>query len=371
MMSAVPSSLLAGRKVVGPASARLTIDGREYLNFYGSGYLALSNVPEIRAAAAGVLESGAPFARHIPGGLGAVDETFAEVERAGARACGTPASVYFTSGYLIGAVGLQAIDSLFDVLLLDETAHYNLKEAATLSTLPMFTFAHCDADSLRQALQRHVRSAQRPLVITDGVYATTGRVPPLAAYAESLATYDGRLFIDEAHAFGVIGDQGRGAAEFCGVEHLIAVTGTTLSKAYCAQGALVGCSREAAVRVQMQAPVRGACAGSPISAAVATASLTYVEKHPEVRAQLRALTDYFRARLRGLGLEVLESPAPIVSFQWGQRADMQELQQRLFNRGIFIYHSTYLGASPEGVIRCAVFRDHTRADIDALVDALK
>jgi len=370
-MSAAAPSLLSGRTVSGPASARLTIDGRPFLNFYGSGYLALSNVPEIRAAAARALESGAPLARHIPGGMDAVDETFASVERAGALACGTPASVYFTSGYFIGAIGLKAIDERVDVLLLDETAHYNLKEAAALTQLPMFTFAHCDADSLRQALHKHVQRQQRPLVITDGVFATTGRVPPLAEYADAIASYDGRLFIDEAHAFGVVGKNGRGAAEYCGVEPVIAATGTTLSKAYCAQGALVGCSHAAAKRVQLQAPVRGACAGSPISAAAAAASLSYVAEHPEVRTHLLELADYLRGRLRGIGVDVLESPAPIVSFQWGQRADMEALTRRLFEKDIFIYHSTYLGASPEGMIRCAVFRDHTQADLDALVDALK
>jgi 7-keto-8-aminopelargonate synthetase-like enzyme len=363
------SSPLAGRTISGPVSARITIDGKEYVNFFGSGYLALSHLPEVRDAVLRTLQQGTPFARQLPAAAGGVDPIFDAIEQLGATACGTEASVYFSSGYFIGPVGLSSMDDRFDSLFLDETAHYNLKDAAKLSGLSTFEFAHCDADSLRNVLKQHVRANQRPLVVTDGVFATSGRVSPLDEYASVLGPYDGRMFVDESHAFGVVGENGRGAAEHCGVEHL-AATGTTLSKAYCAQGALVGCSKAGAERLRLQPPIRGACAGSPLSAVAATESLNYVAKRPQIRKDLRAMTDYLRARLRGLGLDVIESPASIVSFQWGKHADMQALQRRVFERGIHIYHSAYIGAGPEGMIRCAVFRDHSREDIDALIAAL-
>src|SRR3984957_8241723 len=139
---AVP--LLSGKQVGGPASARVRIDGREYVNFYGSCYLALSGVPEIRLAVQRTLDSGVPFARNFTPVLGGIDPVFQAVERAAATACGTEASVYFASGYMIGAVGLARLDQSCDVLLLDESAHYNLKDAAKLTGLPAFEFAHCD-----------------------------------------------------------------------------------------------------------------------------------------------------------------------------------------------------------------------------------
>lgn len=369
MIPASNQPLLAGRIVGGPASARVTIDGREYINFFGSAYLALSGVPQIRAAVEQALSQGASFAQHFAPILGGVDPIFDGTERAGAFACGKEASVYFASGYLIGTVGIASVDQPFDLLILDESAHYSLKDAAKLTGLPSFTFAHCDAGSLREVLTRHVRANQRPLVLTDGVFATTGRIPPLADYAAQLAPYDGRLFVDEAHGFGVVGDHGRGATEYCGVEY-IASTGATLSKAFCAQGAIVGCSAATAARLRTLPQLRGANAGSPLSAAAATASFAYVRAHPEFRGNLRTMTDYFRARLRSIGLEVIDSPAPIVAFHFGRRTDMLAVQHNLFNRGIYIYHSTYIGAGSEGVIRCAVFRDHSRDDIDALVSAL-
>ena len=367
---AVAPPLLAGRSVTSAAAARVTIDGQPYLNFFGNGYLALTEENEIREAARRALERGAPFARQFASALGTVDPIFDEIERLGAEACGTEASVYFASGYLIGAVGIASLAQSFQVLLLDESAHYSLQDAARATGLPHFLFMHGDPDSLKDRLRQHVRGKQRPLVLTDGVFATTGYIPPLADYATVLAPYDGRIFVDESHGFGVVGLRGRGAIEHCAVEN-IATGGATLSKAFCTQGAIVGCTHERAARLQTLPPIRGACAGSPLSAAAAAASLRFVARRPELRSNLRGMTSYFRIRLRELGLDVIESPAPIVSFRSGIQADMLALQRRLFDHGIFIYHSTYIGAGPEGMIRCAVFRDHTREDIDSLIAALR
>jgi len=347
----------------------MTVDGRQYINFFGAGYLALSGLPEIRSAVRRTLDQGLPFAQRLPAAHGAADPIFDTVERAGAVACGTAASVYFASGYLIGMVGLTAIEQSFDLCVLDENAHYCLRDAAKISGLPIYTFAHCDVESLTEVLKCQVRANQRPVLLTDGVFPTTGRIAPLAGYAAALAPYVGQMLIDESHGFGVVGEKGRGAAEYCGVEGVVTI-GATLSKAYCAHGAIVGCTASAALRLRTIPPIGAACSGSPLSAVAATISLAYVNEHPELRKSLHAMTGYLRVRLRGIGLDVIESPAPIVSFKWGNSTDMQALQRRAFDRGLYIHYSTYIGAGPEGMIRCAVFRDHSRADVDALVDAL-
>jgi 8-amino-7-oxononanoate synthase len=362
--------ILTGRLVTGPVSARMTIDGRPYLNFYGAGYLALSNVPEIRNAVRELLEHGAPFAQQLPASHGAIDPVFTATQQAGARALGTEASLYFASGYLIGSVGVACIEEPFDAIAIDESAHFNLQDAAKLTQRPILTFAHCDADALADVLRDRLRPGQRPLLLTDGAFATTGRIPPLAEYAVVLARLDGRMFIDESHAFGVVGETGRGAAEYCRVEH-IASRGATLSKAYCAQGAIVGCSPSSALRSQGAMPMGGANAGSPLSAAAATASLRYVAEHPELRRNLQATTEHLRARLREIGLDVIDSPAPIVSFAYSSRAQMLALQRRAFDRGLYLHYSSYIGAGPEGKIRCAVFADHTAEDIDRLIGVLR
>jgi 8-amino-7-oxononanoate synthase len=361
---------LAGRTVEGPISARMRIDGRPYLNFFGAGYLALAGVPEIRAAVRRALDEGVPIAQQLPAAHGANDPIFDELERAAAQACGSEASLYFASGYLIGGVGLAALEGTFDRIIIDESAHYSLRDAARASANPSAKFAHGNPSSLAETLKACLRANERPLVLTDGAFATTGRVAPLAEYAEILAPYNGRLLIDESHSFGVVGERGRGAAEYCGVEE-IATIGATFSKAYCAQGAIITCTKSDARRMRTVPPIGAACAGSPLTAAAALASLDYVSANPSLRRSLESVTGYLRKRLRHMGIDVIESPAPIVTFQLGKQADMLALQKRAFEREIYLHYSTYIGAGPEGVIRCAVFRDHTHEDVDVLVDVLR
>jgi 8-amino-7-oxononanoate synthase len=348
-MSNSTAQLLSDRILGGPAAARISIDGRELINFFGAGYLALTKVPEIRAAVSAALESGASFADHVPAGLGGIDPLFERVESLAATALGTEACVYFASGYLIGAVGMTALEEKFDLIVIDELAHYNLRDAARQTGLPTYTFVHSDSGSLAEILKRHVGAGQRPLVMTDGVF-TTGHIPPLFEYAAVVRSYDGSLFVDESHSFGVIGERGRGAAEYCGVDGLTPI-GATMSKAYCAHGAILGCTESQAARARIVPPVRGCCAGSPLSAAAAAACLQYIATRPEVRKELRATGEYLRARLRSLGLEITDTPAPVVAFRYGERADMQALARRMFERGIHIYHSTHLGTGSEGMIR--------------------
>lgn len=364
------SLLLKGRTLSGPISAHATIDGKSWLSFHGAGYLALADLPEVRDAVRRALDAGAPFARQLPASTGALDLAFDAVEREGAKALGTSASVYVASGYLIGAVAMAAFAQDDHVLFIDETAHHNLRDAAAIRRLPTYEFAHCDADALRDAIAKNLKPGQRPIVLTDGIFPTVGRMPPLSSYEEVLAPYDGRLVVDESHSFGVVGNNGRGAAELCGVEP-IAHVGATLSKAFCAQGALVACSTEDADRLRHMPPVRGACSGSPLSAVAAAAALKVVRDRPMMRQWLAEITTYLRTELRALGITCVDSPAPIVAFQYGDEREMVALQHHLFQRHIYIQHSTYIGAGAGGVLRCALFHNHQRGDVDRLISAIR
>ncbi|RYY27343.1 MAG: aminotransferase class I/II-fold pyridoxal phosphate-dependent enzyme [Sphingomonadales bacterium] len=360
---------VADKWVSNGASARWTIEGRPYLNFAGACYLALHREPALRQAAMDLIASGAPFAQQLPPNYGIRDAIFETVERTAAEYLGTDTAVFFATGYLIGQIGLCAYAGPGDHLYLDAGAHYNLVQATQLAGLPVTGFAHCDAQALQDAIAGTLRPGERPLIVTDGMFATTGDLAPLDAYARLVAPLDGRIFVDDAHAFGVLGDNGRGTAEHFGVED-VAHAGVTLSKAFCAQGAAMGCSREAAERANRLPPKRGANAGSTISAAVSTAALRYMSANPSRRTQLSDLARHARQQLRQLGLQVSNSPSPVLSFKLGSRSDMRRVQHRLFERGIYLPISDYLGAGPEGLFRCAIFADHSIEDIDRLASEL-
>jgi 8-amino-7-oxononanoate synthase len=368
----MPTSTIGRDRVLsGPASARVTLDGREYINFAGCAYLALGRLRELREAASSALEGGVGFSCQLPSAYGVADPTIRDLEVTAAAYCGTEDAVYFASGYLIGAAALTSLDTGESVLFLDESAHFSLWDAARLSTRRAVPFGHCDPDALSRAIRQNLPARMRPIVMTDGVFGTTGRVAPLEQYAGILAPYEGRLLIDEAHSFGVLGPHGRGAVDHHGVES-ISATAATLSKAFCAQGAIIGCSHEAADRLRCVPPLRVANSGSPISAAVAAAAIRYVQAHPERRERLSELATYLRNRLKGIGIEIeaAESPAPILAFRIADHATMESIQRRLMEQGIYVMLSNYIGAGASGILRCAVFADHCEADLDELVDAL-
>lgn len=367
MKTQVP--LLAGRKVRGPESARLWIDEQPYINFVGSSYLALQALDELRAAGRRGVELGHPWSQLRSGAHGGTDQVFDEVAAAGADFFGRETSVFLPTGYFCGLAAVAGLHSTFDAIFIDELGHYSLFDAARLSGCPTIAFAHADADALRDALRGQSPASQRPLVLTDGVFATTGRIPPLAEYARIAAEAGGQLFVDEAHAYGVVGGSGRGAAEHCGVADVMHAG--TLGKGFCAQGGLLPCTREFAARVRSLPPLRGAGAGSPVSALVAAAALRYARAHPQRREHLRAVSQRLKTGLRGLGLRIIDTPAPITAFSVGRNADMLALQASLFDDGLHVSVSSYIGSGPEGMIRCATFADHSEGDIDRLVEALR
>lgn len=351
------------------ASARWTIDGEPYLNFAGASYLALHQEPTLRQAALDLIARGEPFAQQLPPAYGIRDAIFETVETELAGFLGTESAVFFATGFLVGQVGLCAHATPADHIFLDGGAHYNLVQAARLAELPVTRFAHRDAQSLKSEVDSALTPGQRPLVLTDGMFATTGELAPLDLYAQVIAPFSGTMFVDDAHSFGVVGNNGRGTVEYFGLE-AIASSGVTLSKAFCAQGAAIGCSQAAAIRVNQLPPKRGANAGSTISAVVATAALRHVAAHPDRRARLSQLAAYARARFRSLGLEISDTPTPAFSFATGSRTDMRRVQAGLFEQQIYLPISDYIGAGPSGVFRCAIFADHSEADIDRVVSAL-
>lgn len=362
-------SLLAGRTVRGPESARIWIDEQPYINFVGCSYLALQACEELRSAGRRAVELGHPWSQMRSAAYGGADPVFDEPESEGASYFGHETSVFLPTGYFCGLAAVAGLQSEFDAIFIDELGHFSLFDAARLSGCPWSTFPHCDAGALQDAVRRCSTTNRRPLVLTDGVFATTGRIPPLAEYARIVADADGLLFVDESHGYAVVGRNGRGAAEHCGVTG--ALHAGTLGKGFCAQGGLLPCTREFAARVRSLPPVRGAGAGSPVSALVAAAAMRFTRAHPERRKHLHAISQRLKTGLRGLGLEIVDTPAPITAFRVGRKPDMLALQKSLFDDGLNIVVSNYIGAGPEGMIRCATFADHSESDIDHLVEALR
>lgn len=357
------------RRIESPTGARVVVDGRPILNFGGSSYLGLSYRPELAQAGIAALQSQGPTAQ-LPRHYGFALAANLDLESAAAEFFATESAMYFSTGYLFGLIALTGLASQYDVVFMDESAHYSLRDGAAAASKPVHMFAHLDADDLARAMARELRPGQRPLVATDGMFATFGSLPPLGDYARLLEPHGGWLVVDESHAFGVVGPTGRGAVERYGVARDRVVAGGSLGKAFCAFGGLAIGSRAVTDDLWKSPAARGAVSGMSSGAAMSAASLRYVREHPELLQRLRANVRQLKDGVRRLGLEANDTEAPVATFVCGTADEMKALQERLMDEGMFVIYSNYVGAGPSGAIRCAAFADHAPEDIERLLDAL-
>ncbi len=376
-----------------PPGAETIIDGRRYLYFAGTGYLGLQGHPEVIRAACEATQQYGLGSATSRAGFGDTPPTLA-VERHAARFFGGEESFYFVSGYVGNQILVAALGDEFDAVLVDEFSHYSVLDAARGSGRPVLAFRHRDPESLAASLQAGLKPHERPLVMSDGVFAALGRIAPVAEYRAVLGRYPGAiLLIDDAHAIGVLGDGGRGTYEHAGLlpgslaESPVnaAVSGQrsasdeprlwfcgTLSKAIGGFGGIIPGTRECIQWLKRSSHYFAGASPPPIPAAAATArAIELVAAQPEMRSRLHQNVRLLKAGLRRLGMEVEDTPVPIIPLVIGDATAMRRIQEELLRRGIAIaYMPSYSGLGSEGALRLALFATHTKAMIQQLLDEL-
>lgn len=366
-----------------PPGAETVIDGRRYLYFAGTGYLGLQGHPEVIRAACEAVQKygiGSATSRTLAGDTPPV----LNVERRAAEFFGTDDAFYYASGYMSPAVALSLLADQFDTVLIDELAHYCLKEAAAKLRCQVVAFQHCEVDLLEGLLQRESCQRHKVLVMTDGMFSALGRLAPVAEYWELLSNGPGSmLLVDDAHCYGALGQHGRGILEQAGLwghdvnarwpirqeERPTLWTCGTLSKALGGSGGILPGSLEVISGLKSHSPYGSAASApaTPAAAASATALRIAVEQ-PDLRDRLQQNVAHMRKGLRGLGLRIADSPAPVVALELDTAEHMRQIQETLADRGIWIaYVPAYSGVGAEGLLRVAVFATHTPEMIDRLL----
>jgi 8-amino-7-oxononanoate synthase len=370
-----------------PPGPDCVIDGRRYLYFGGTSYLGLHGHPQVIAAACEATQRYGIHPATSRSLFGNTPLTLA-VERLAAEFFGLEDAFYFVSGYVSTGVLLQAMVADFDVLFLDESAHYSMVEAAESVRLPLVRFPPRDVEALRRCLQQHVGPRQRPLVLSDGISSGLGHIAPLDRYSEILEVYDGAaVLVDDAHGMGTIGPQGRGTWEFFGLAarqvnaeytagdppRVRFCVGGTLSKALGGFGGIVAGSASFLRRVRTASHYYDGASAPPTPIAAASAcALQLLQQQPELLVCLRDNVRAVRHGLRQLGISVADSPAPIVAVEADSPGQTQRVHAELKRRGILVPHlAAYSGLGPCGALRIAVFATHTAEMIQRLLDTLR
>ena len=364
--------LRSPRELGSAAGTRVTIAGREILCLCSNDYLGLANDPAVRAAAVEAIERwgvGSGASRLISGTMG----PHVELENALADFEGVEAVAVTPAGWMANHAAITALAGPGDLILADKLNHASILAAATASGARLRTYHHCDTERLETLLQRHRQSHRRCLIITDSLFSMDGDLAPLRKIVRIKQRYDAQLLIDEAHATGVLGNGGRGAAELLGVEGQIDVTVGTLSKAIGAAGGFVA-GPEILIRM-IRNTARSyiyTTAPPPAICAAALASLKIIQTQPQRREKLLRLSADLRSSLQATGMDTRGSVSQIIPVVVGSAGQAVSLSETLLEEGFFI-PAIRPPTVPPGTsrLRISLSTGHHAADLERLVNILR
>ena len=345
--------------------------GQRLVYFGGADYLRFSWHPEVRTAVTRTVETDGPSA--CASRLTTGNRTiYADLERALRRFFGFESATLTSSGYAAPLVAAQALAPDHTHVLVAEGAHACLQDAATLTRLPVTRFPASDPDALRAAMRRCGRN-RRVLVLTDGMSAVAGTVPPLADYAAAMPS-DCTLLVDDAHGAGVLGRRGRGSLEHCGVRSDRIVLTVTFSKALGVYGGAVLGAREVRQKIfERSALFTGNTVLPPPWAAGALAALELLRREGRVRrARLWENAARLRHTLAQAGVTAVnEGPGPVVPLALADTVGMECLCRRLRAAGIHPPLIRYPNGPAERFLRFAVSSEHTAAELAAVCEVVQ
>jgi 8-amino-7-oxononanoate synthase len=354
-----------------PPGPETVLNGRRCLYFGGTGYFALHGHPEVIAAGIAAFRKYGCHSATSRTGFGNTPVQL-ELERKIAGYFGTEASIHFVSGYLDNLFLVQALKARIGAIFIDETAHFSIRDAVYSAVKPVHAFRHRDPDDLAASLKANLKAGDVPLVMTDGVFPTFGLIAPVPDLLKVLEPYGGYLCLDDSHAVGVLGPNGRGTYDHYGVKSDRCFFAGTMSKAFGGHGGFIPASQAFIDHIKATCGAYPGATPSPTPAMAASIKgLEIVAREPERRERLRRNVARAKAGIRKLGFEMNDNPVPIVTWALKSAADMKRVQSELFDRGIVIALSSYVGAPAGGVLRASIFSEHTPEQIDRLIGQLQ
>lgn len=346
-------------------------EGQRYLYLAGIDYHRMSHHPMVANAMA---EAARQYGINPTGSRTTTGNhpLYAQLEQAVAEFFATESALVCASGYLSNTVLMQGIASEYDVIFIDEGAHSSLKDACSPLEHPCITFQHRDPQSLSDQLKQHLAPKRRPLVLTDGVFPAQGDIAPLAAHAQIIENYGGKILVDDAHAMAVVGDTGKGTWEYCGLKQdLIYQTGT-LSKGFGVFGGIIPGDSRVITSIHEKSPAFIGCTGLALPLAhAALRSLGHLKANLDLITGLQERALALKQRFKAIGLAMPETPAPIFSITHGDPKHNDRLRSLLCANHIYPPFINYPGSPPGGHFRFIITSSTTDAQIDLLFDTVK
>jgi glycine C-acetyltransferase len=348
--------------------AKTTVDGRHVINLSSNNYLGLTTHPRLRERAIAAIHRygvGTGSVRPIAGTL----DIHMELERKLAAFKQTEAVVVFQSGFAANAGTVSAILGKDDIVVSDELNHASIIDGCRLSRAEVKVFPHRDTAAARNILKA-LPASRRALLITDGVFSMDGDLGPLPELCAIAEEFNCIMMVDDAHASGVFGANGRGTIDHFGVHGRVDIQVGTLSKAIGVLGGYVAGNQALIDFLHHRArPFLFSTSHPPAVAAACIAAIEVLLEEPGLIERLWENTRFFKQGLRGLGFDTGMSESPITPVIVGEGTLAMQLSDRLFANGVFAQGIGF-PTVPHGKarVRTIVTATHTLEDLQSALD---
>lgn len=347
------------------------IDGKEVIMAGSNNYLGLTNDPRTIEAAKNVLSSygtGCTGSRYLNGTL----DLHLELENQLADFMGKEACVLFSTGYQTNEGSIQTIAGRNDLIFSDRDNHACIVVGTQLSNAKTVRYRHNDMDHLETLLEKADPSSGK-IIVTDGVFSMSGVIAKIPELIRLARKYEAGLYVDDAHAIGVIGEGGRGSASTFGLLDEVDLISGTFSKSFASLGGFLVGSSEIIEFVRHHSPAHIFSASMPpANVATVLKALEILKEEPWRLERLKTISDYMRTELRNMGFNVWSSQTPIIPVVIGEMFDCFTFWKDLFEAGVYC-NAVVPPAVPQGqsLIRTSYMATHTDDHLDKILEAFR
>lgn len=347
------------------------IEGRDVIMAGSNNYLGLTNDPRVIKAAQDVISTygtGCTGSRYLNGTL----DLHLELEDKLAEFMRKEACVLFSTGYQTNEGTIQTIATRGDLIFSDKENHACIVVGTQCSTATTIRYKHNDMDQLRKLLERADPNAGK-IIISDGVFSMSGtiaKIPELVALAKE---FNARLYLDDAHAVGVIGEGGRGSASVFGLLDDVDLISGTFSKSFASLGGFLVGDRTVIEYVRHHSPAHIFSASMPpANVATVLKALEILKEETWRLDRLEEISNYMRTELQAMGFNVLTSQTPIIPVVVGEMMNCFRFWKELFEEGVYV-NAVVPPAVPKGqsLVRTSYMATHTDDHLNSILDAFR
>lgn len=347
------------------------MEGKRRIMLGSNNYLGLTTEPEIIRAGIEAFEqygSGCSGSRFLNGTL----DLHIELEKELADFLGKDDVITFSTGFQSNLGIISAIVGRGDYVICDRDNHASIYDGCKLSYGKMLRYGHSNMDQLEQQL-KSVPETAGILIVTDGVFSMEGDIAKLPEIVDLAKKYGARVMVDDAHALGVIGKNGRGTASHFGLEDEVDIYMGTFSKSLASLGGYMAASAKVVDYVRHNSrPFIFSASITPASCAVATAALRYIIQHPERVERLTYLSNYMRSGLIDRGIKIIESTTPIVPIFTYDPENTLRKARELYDNGVYVNTVLPPAAPANGcMLRVSIMATHTTQLLDEAMDVIQ